>query len=239
VVARDLSSLDALIASGTAELQAVDERTGRLTAALAAVPGIGPEQDLAISLDTGRRYEALLGTKGLTAGLEADWTAFTGRALDAVTLSGLLTDHDLQAAEAAKEGSAAHYKQALKLLDAPDATIARARALGDRLASTTDVSTLVTWLDRNAEYDGALRTLYQSLLDARGRVTDPVRKALLAEKKARARLPGDTRGLVVIMADVAQGGLNQAVIAIEDCRGSLAAALDVQTQLKAGSVPSG
>jgi hypothetical protein len=48
------------------------------------------------------------------------------------------------------------------------------------------------------------------------------------------RLPGDTRGLVVIMVDIAQGGLNQAVISIEEARGSLAGALDVQRQLQAG-----
>ena len=101
----------------------------------------------------------------------------------------------------------------------------------DRLAPTTDVTTLTTWLDRNADYDGALRTLYQSLLDAKGRVTAAVRRAFTAEQKARERLPGDTRGLVVIMAEVAQGGLNQAVISIEEARGELFAALQVQRRL--------
>ena len=101
------------------------------------------------------------------------------------------------------------------------------------------MSTLITWLDRNAEYDAALRGLYQSLVDAKGRVTDDVRAAFAAEKEARARLPEDARGLVVIMAEVAQGGLNQAVISIEEARGSLSAALDVQADLRAGGTPPG
>ena len=64
-----------------------------------------------------------------------------------------------------------------------------------------------------------------------------MRAAFEAEKQARASLPGDTRGVVVIMAEVAQGGLNQAVIAIEEVRGTLAAALDVQAQLKTDGRP--
>jgi hypothetical protein len=55
-----------------------------------------------------------------------------------------------------------------------------------------------------------------------------VRKAFAAEQAARRQLPSDTRALVVIMSDLARGGLNQAVIAIEEARGALAAALDAQ-----------
>ena len=136
--------------------------------------------------------------------------------------------HDQETAAAAKQGSAAHYKAALALLDTSDATIAESRALAERLGKASDVSTLNTWLDRNAAYDTALSGLYRSLLDSKGRVTDKVRAAFAAEKDARANLPADTRGLVVIMAEVAQGGLNQAVISIEEARGSLAAVLEDQ-----------
>ena len=52
-------------------------------------------------------------------------------------------------------------------------------------------------------------------------MTEAVRKAFDDEQKARKRLPVDTRPLVVIMNDVAQGGLNQVVISIEETRGSL------------------
>ena len=65
--------------------------------------------------------------------------------------------------------------------------------------------------------------LYKALIKSGARVNAEVRKAIDAEQQARAQLPGDTRALVVIMSDIAQGGLNQAVIAIEEARGSLAA----------------
>jgi hypothetical protein len=61
-----------------------------------------------------------------------------------------------------------------------------------------------------------------------------VDRAIEAERQARSRLPGDSSGLVVIMSDLAQGGLNQAVIAIEEARGSLSDALETQQRLRDG-----
>ena len=139
-------------------------------------------------------------------------------------MSALLTSHDEQTAAAAKMGSDGKYESAIAQLDASDATIADSRALADRLAATTDVSTLRAWIDRNADYDAALRVLYKALIKSGARVNAEVREAFDLEQQARAQLPGDTRALVVIMSDIAQGGLNQAVIAIEEARGSLAEA---------------
>ena len=48
---------------------------------------------------------------------------------------------------------------------------------------------------------------------------------MTAERKAQDRLPPDTRGLVLIMAEIGRGGMNGAVIAIEQARGQLAEAL--------------
>jgi len=237
VVAGDLDTQQALIAEGTARLAAVDRQADRYQAAVAAVPGMDTVGEPTVSEALRRQYEELGTVTGLTAGLDAEWAAFTGRALDAAVLTGLLTRHDEQSAAAAREGSAAHYGEALDLLDTSDATIAEARALAERLGKTADVPTLATWLDRNAAYDASLRNLYQSLVDAKGRVTDKVRAAFAAETKARSLLPEDTRGLVVIMAEVAQGGLNQAVISIEEARGTLAAALEVQAELESGPPP--
>lgn len=239
VVAGSSDGLQESIAAGTLRLAAVNQQAGVLEASLERIPGPGAESELRLSEDVRRRYEELAATTGLTAGLEAEWAAFAGRAVDAASLTGLLTEHDQQTAAAAKEGAAAHYGDALDALDGSDATMAKARALRDRLAPTTDVSTLTTWLDRNAAYDAALRNLYESLVKAKGRVTSAVRQAFAAEQEARRRLPGDTRGLVVIMAELAQGGLNQAVIAIEEARGALGAALDAQRRPEASSVPSG
>jgi hypothetical protein len=59
-----------------------------------------------------------------------------------------------------------------------------------------------------------------------------VREAFSGEQAARRGLPADTRGLVVIMSDIARGGLNQAVISIEQARGALSSALDRQHELQ-------
>jgi hypothetical protein len=240
VVAGNLDGLNATIASGTVQLAAVQSQAQALETSLVDIPGIGPGDELRLSPGILSRYQELAKTRNLTDGLEADWTAFTGRALDAASLTGMLTEHDRQTAAAAKAGAAGHYKAALAELDKSDATMKRARALRDRLAPTTDVSTLTTWLDLNAAYDKALRNLYQSLVDANGRVTSAVRQAFGDEQAARQALPGDTRGLVVIMAEIAQGGLNQAVISIEQARGSLSTALDVQRRFQGdgGAEPS-
>jgi hypothetical protein len=235
IVGGDADALSSTIDAGTLQVTTVRTEASRLAGSLVAVPGLGEGAELRVSQRVIDRYQALLATQGLTNGLESDWLALTGRAVDAARLTGLLTRHDREAGAAAKEGAAGHYKRALTLLDTPDATLAKARKLRDDLATTTDVTTLTSWLDRNATYDAALRDLYQSLANSNGRVTKAVRKAFDAEAAARAQLPTDTRGLVVIMSDIAQGGINQAVIAIEQARGNLASALDLQTQLQSGA----
>jgi hypothetical protein len=137
----------------------------------------------------------------------------------------LLTEHDEVAAAAAADGRAGRYEEALARLDEADGMIEDARELRDDLAATVDVATLTTWLDLNADYDAALRRLYQAILDANGRVNAEVRAAFDAELVARERLPENTRGLVIILSDIGQGGLNQAVIAIERARGGLDTAI--------------
>ena len=87
------------------------------------------------------------------------------------------------------------------------------------------MTVLDQWLDRNADYDKALRALYKIDAKIGSRITDAFRKAKAAaeaaEAAARARLPPDPRGLVVIMAEIGRGGMNGAVIAIEEARGKL------------------
>jgi hypothetical protein len=238
VVAGDLDGLNQSIATGTSQVGVVKAAAAKLAAAMGAVPGVGGEEALTLSGDTLARYQALAATADLTSGLEGAWAGFSGRALDGASLTGLLARHDQETADAAGEGAGGRYKRALSGLDKSDATIAQARAVRDRLAPSTDVSTLTQWIDRNATYDGALRDLYKSLSESKGRVNDRVRRAFQAEQAARSQLPADTRGMVVIMSDVAQGGLNQAVISIEEARGALASALDLQRRLVASPEPS-
>ncbi len=234
-----MDTLPTTIGAGTDQVGVVEGEAAELDALLAAVPGVGSVPELTLSDPMIQRYEALTETRGVTAGLETDWAAFSGRALSAATLTSLLARHDTQTGDAASEGSAGHYARALDLLDESDAMIARARDLRDDLAGTTDVATLTTWIDRNAGYDAALRRLYEALLESDGRVTDRVRSAFEGEQAARRQLPPDTRGLVVIMSDIARGGLNQAVIAIEEARGTLSSAIDLQQQLQQVPAPPG
>ena len=94
----------------------------------------------------------------------------------------------------------------------------------DKLAITTEVAILTQWIDLNATYDAALRKTWTLLSKSRGKVTKAIRAAFAELTAAQAKLPADSRAMVVIMADVARGGLNQAVISIEDARRELDAA---------------
>ena len=234
VVAGDIDRVNETIAAGTLQLGSITSARDDLDAVIEQVPGVGNGNELLIAPEIQDRFDGLVSTPGFTLGLEDDWRLFTGRALDAANLNALLAKHDQETAAAAQQGLAEKYPQAVLLLDRSDATIRQLKGIRDRLAATTDVSTLDRWLERNENYDAALRKLYEALIDADGRVTRKVRRAFDAEQQARKRLPVDTRPLIVIMADVAQGGLNQAVISIEETRQSLADALDIQRQLEQG-----
>lgn len=235
VVAGDATLVNETIAAGTLQLASIRETAATLDAEVAAVPNVGEQSDLRLSPELRARHAQLARTSGLTDDLEADWSLLSGRALDATNLSALLARHDQETAAAAQQGAVGKYRTALDLLDVSDATIAETLAVRDRLAPTTDVSTLTTWIERNAAYDAALRALYTALQESGGEPNKDVRNAFEGEQEARENLPVDLRPLVVIMAEVAQGGLNQAVIAIEETRGDISAALDVQQTLQDGS----
>ena len=237
LTAGEPSELEDSIAQGTLQLADVRATADSLEQTLAELPHSGNDWPLHISTDLRRRFVQLAGTASLTAGLEEDWAQFTGRAVAASRVGTLLKRHDEETAAAARSGADGRYRDALDQLAKSNATVAEARELRDRLVSTTDVTTLSLWLDRNAEYDAALRNLYEALVESDGEVTNAVRRAFDREQAARTQLPSDTRGLIVILSDIAQGGLNDAVIAIEEARGSIAEALEVQEQLRDGPAP--
>ena len=238
LVAGDTKTLTATLATGTGQLAKVSAAASDLQAALAAVPYAGDRAGLQVSAAMITRYEQLAGTPPLTANLEADWQVLAARAMAASGVPDLLATHDQQTADAAKQGEAGHYQAAISLLDAPDATITQTRNLAASLAKSAVVTTLSQWIDRQAAYDGALRQLYGALLTSKGKVTDAVRAAFAVEEAAKAALPTSTKGITVIMGDIARGGLNQVVIDIEVARGALAAALADQQSASPGSSPA-
>lgn len=222
----ETSTVEAAIAQGDRLLDEMLEQISTLRRELAGVPYLA-RADTALLLSDGivARHAALVAALDGTNGLPADWARLTSGSVAAIQLSTLLAEHDRQVGEAAGLGRAARYEDAMVALDGADTTIKEARALRDKLANTVDVTILDQWLDRNAAYDVALRGLYAAYAKLGSKVTDELRDAVAAESAARRNLPPDTRGLVVIMAEIGRGGMTGAVIAIEQARGRLTSAI--------------
>ena len=238
LVGSDMSTVEDAIAAGDGLLVEITLRVAAIRAALEAVPLIGtPAARYQVSTTVLDRHDRLRAAVTEIDGLDGAWVRLTTGSVAASRLSSLLATHDQAVLDAAKQGRDADYVAAVQTLDAADTAIADARRLRDVLARTVDVTVLDQWLDRNAGYDVALRGLYQALEDVGGRVTKAVREAIDAEKAAKERLPADSRGLIVIMAEIGRGGMNGAVIAIEEARGRLADALEPPTSPLPSAAP--
>jgi hypothetical protein len=216
------TTVDAAIGAGNRLVADLRTRTSVLRRELAAVPYVDtPGVSIALSAAVAARHAALVAAIDATEGLDDDWERLTVGSVTATRMSDLLARHDDLVAQAAERGRAATYDEAEGLLDQADQVILQARMLRDQLANTVDVTVLDQWLDRNETYDRALRNLYQVISKVGSRVTDAVHQAIAAEQAAKDQLPPDPRGLVVIMAEIGRGGMNGAVIAIEETRGKL------------------
>ncbi len=226
LVARDADGVATAIEAGSAQLDAIDAAAAGLEARLASIPLDAPDREIRYSAATLARYDALAGSAAAVEPLRPAWERLTAGVVPALALTGHLLAHDEIAGEAIQLGGAGEYAAAIRRLEVASGELDAARAVRDRLAATVDVSTLDDWLDRNEAYDGAVRDLWDALRRSRGRVTDEVRTAAARERAALAGLPPDARALVVILGDVARGGLNQAVIEIEDARGVILDAID-------------
>jgi hypothetical protein len=229
LVTRDVNTLDTTVADGQTLSETIAAHSQALRATLLGLPGIGPDEALVISPEAQRRHALALRAIVSTDGLAAAWSQLGAGALAATRVTVLLVQHDQTTGAAAAAGVAGKFASALETLTKSDDEIAQARTLRDALPAGVDVSTLTQWLDLNAAYDKSLRNLYQALVDSKGQVTPQVKAALVAEKAALAALPADTKGLVVILAEIGRGGLNQAVITIEQARGDLEAAVGLLT----------
>ena len=226
----DTTAGEAAIERGNQLVADVVARTHALRVELAAVPYVGsPEAGLTVSDAVVARHATLVSALDATDGLDIAWIRLTVGSVAITRMSALLAEHDQLVAQAADRGVHAKYADAIKLLDDAATRIAAARAQRNQLVATVDVTVLDEWLTRNENYDKALRTLYQDIATVGKTVTPEIKLAIKAEADARARLPADTRGLVIIMADIGRGGMNGAVIAIEEARAKLTDALDTQT----------
>ncbi len=226
LVDRQIASLSAAIADGGDLVDRIDAETAALRQKVADLPGLGPGAEARLGADLLAEADAVTVALDTTAGLGAAWAQLTSGSTSAITLTTLLADQDRYAAAAALAGSRGEYAAALDQAKTASSAISQAKGLRDQLANTVDVTVLTAWIDRNAALDKGLVQLYTAMEASQGRVTTDVRTALAAVNAAKDRLPPDTRGLVVIMSDVARGGLNQAVIAIEEAKGRLNDAVD-------------
>lgn len=218
--ARDSDKLTAALDAGDQVVLASEGYASELAQAFQALP-YGPASE-AIGEATRERLATIDGAFHAVSPVASDWAAVSARAVPAMRLMDLLTQHDQETFAAAELGSAGKYGQALAALKAPLATLDQAQAIRDQLAASgTDTSTIDAWIGANRTYDLALQKVYQLLAASHGRVTAALRSAIVALDAAKAALPPDTRGLVVIVGDIAQGGLSQALVDIDAARGSL------------------
>ena len=233
LIANQASALsDALTEGGTVaasiQTDSVDLRSG-----LASLPGGSASAPIYFGGDVLARRAAMIAALDATEGLGRSWATLTAGSLRASRLIVLLGSHDTTVAAAAAQGRNTKYADAIATLAKATASLDEAVTIRDQLANAADVSTLDEWIARNRRYDVALSALYAALQASGGKVNDAVRTAYQEEGAARAQLPPDTRGLVVIIAAIGQGGLNQAVIAIEQARGRLNLALEALTSAAA------
>ena len=224
MASNETDAVDAATAQGTQLVADIKTSGERIRTALDLVPIVGtPAAAYELSRETGDRHAAYVGGLAATDPIEPAWTRLVVSALAANRLSGLLADHDQAVADAAAAGRKADYRTALGHLEDADAAIADARTMRDRLKATVDVTTLDQWLERSHAYDVALRALYDAV--RRGASTEDIRRAMDKEQAAKDRLPPDTRALVLIMADIGQGGINDAAADIEQAHSDLEEAL--------------
>lgn len=235
LVAADPAALNKSIATGQILVDKITVETTTLRSQLRALPGIGTNSTLQLSPDVIGRWTTVDNVLGSTTGIAQSWAVLSAGSATASQLATLLLAHDTYSGQAVKLGSQGQYSLAVKQLDLSDPTLTKAAGLRDSLANTVDVTTLTQWLNRNAAIDTALRRLYTLLALTGGTVTPDVTAALTQVAAARQQLPPDTRALIVIMSSIAQGGLNQAVIQIEQARGQLATAIAKLTAVPGGS----
>jgi hypothetical protein len=216
VASTDPSRLTAALDHGTEVAGAIDSAALDLRDALVGLPGDGPNAVLQYSNATLVRRAAILAAIDSAGSLAAHWAQVTARASDAAQLTALIARHDETVLQAAAKGVAAAYKDALPILDQALLTVADVKTLRGRLIASTEPTVLDEWVERNGNYDLALRALYAALVASRGEITVTVQSARREERAAFDLLPPDRRTIIVIVAEVARGGLTQAVLAIDE-----------------------
>jgi hypothetical protein len=221
----DPARLQASLQRGGVKAAAIDAAAKSLRDSLDGLPGEGPAAVLDYSNATLVRRSAVLAAVDAALSIAGQWQTVTTRASGAGNLTALITQHDDTVLEAAAHGRASEYREATGVVDEALLVIADVQLQRTRLIASPDPTVLDEWIERNRNYDVALRAVYAALDKSKGRITVEVQSARREERIAFEQLPADRRTIVVIVSEVARGGLIQAVVAIEDAYGHLDEAL--------------
>jgi hypothetical protein len=221
----DGTSLTNDLAHGTGSAAVISTATSDLRNSLAGLPGDGPDALVRYSNATLVRRAAILAAIDAAGGLSNEWLSVTGRSTDAAHLTTLLTNHDTTVAAAVSLGLQSKFADAVTTLAQARTTLGQIDVLRAEFSAGTEVTVLDAWVTAHARYDTALLALYKALAASGGKTNLTVQAAYREENIARGLLPTDNRSVVVIVSQLASGGLNQAVLAIQDASGRIARAL--------------
>jgi len=226
IASADQAKLRASLQEGTDLAAKIDAASRALQGSLAGLPGDEPDAILRYGNATLVRRAAVLTALDAAANLHAHWEQVSAKAEEASGLITLISQHDSIVVEAAGQGRTRHFGQAATTLNDAILTVAGVRAERVKLIADPGQTVLDEWIERNRDYDLALQGLYLALDESGGDAhTAKVQAARVAERRAYDQLPPDRRTIIVIVAEVARGGLTQAVLAIEDASGRMDDAL--------------
>lgn len=234
IASSDPTKLQDSLSQGSEVSATINTETNALLGSLAGLHGDEPDAVLRYSNDTLVRRAAILAALDAAAGLNGHWLQVTGRAVEASQLTTLIAEHDEIVLDAAAKGRARKYAQAATTLDQAIQAVISVQEQRVKLIAGNETTVLDEWIKRNGDYDKALQALYRALVESGGTVTSKVVAARRDERAAFEQLPPDRRTIIVIVAEVARGGLTQAVLAIEDAHGRIDDAL-----AEAGAAPTG
>jgi hypothetical protein len=178
------------------------------------------------------RYHQVCLAIDSVAPLHADWQAMVDGSATAMRVVDDIETHDSTAAAALQLATQGRYQDALNQLVRATDMLDDAGQVANTLTNVADVSTLTTWLSRTNAFDDALRLLWQTMIDSKGKVTAKVTTALRGVNDAKALLPTNNDVLQVVLYETA-GNLTSSGISIETARGKLGTAL---TALTSGDV---
>jgi hypothetical protein len=221
----DPADLQTNLEKGNGAAVLITQATTELRSSLAGLIGEGPGAALTYSNPTLVRRAQILAAMDAALSLSRSWSDVTAQSLEAARAASLLNSHNQVIADATALGRAAKYADAVAKIEAAKITLQDLASLRNGIVTGGDVNVLDQWIQLNQTFDNALEKLYQALARAHGQNTLFVQAMYRDEQAAFNNLPKDNRAIIVILAQIAQGGLNQAVLAINDAQGRIEAAL--------------